>query len=65
MSILFYHSYLTCFVGAGVSTSAGIGDYRGKSGKWTQQDQASVNMDSVFASEHEHGKGKIFLKVQF
>lgn len=34
--------YCVVFTGAGVSTSAGIGDYRGKGGKWTQMDQEAT-----------------------
>ena len=34
--------YCIAFTGAGISTSAGIGDYRGKSGKWTEQDREQV-----------------------
>lgn len=30
------------FTGAGISTSAGIGDYRGKGGKWTEMDRRDV-----------------------
>lgn len=34
--------YCIAFTGAGISTSAGIGDYRGKSGKWTEQDREQL-----------------------
>ena len=34
--------HCVAFTGAGISTSAGIGDYRGKGGKWTEMDRKDV-----------------------
>ena len=34
--------HCVAFTGAGISTSAGIGDYRGKGGKWTEMDRQEV-----------------------
>ena len=48
-------SHCIVFTGAGISTSAGIGDYRGKGGKWTEMDREAVT--AMVAENLKQGAG--------
>lgn len=41
---------VVCFTGAGISTAAGLGDYRGKEGKWTRE---SWGNEAGYTTEYE------------
>jgi hypothetical protein len=56
--------YTVFYTGAGVSTSSGIGDYRGPSGAWTQRRQKQLELKGKGRSAEENDELAKILEAQ-
>lgn len=57
-------NYTVFFTGAGVSTSAGVGDYRGPSGAWTMRKIKQLQRDNNRTAEEDEELKKLLLELE-